>query len=245
MKNLLSGICMLAGMLVYTSCTSIEDDGSRAFANVATIVGDAENGYHCYQNHYAGLVISHSEELAGKERGYFNFYYKEDDWTTSASGMKYIDNAHVHAIKAYEVVRPITRKEADAGHITDKKNCAILHRLAIDYASYGYVDLHAAFSTFNMESGESHDGEVNIVYDAAMQEPDTLRLQLCYNPRIPEGWTKTSRSDRTVSCDISSLSSLRQWSDSLTLVIDDGSEEKHWIKMSKNDFRKPSIKAER
>ncbi len=239
MRNLLSGICILVGMLAYTSCTIMEDDGSRAFANVATIVGDAENGYYCYQRHYSGLVISHSEELAGKERGYFNFYYKEDDWTTSANGMEYIDNAHVHTIEAYEVIHPVTRKEADAGHITDKKNCTALHRLAIDYASYGYVDLRAAFSTFNMESGESCDGEVNLVYDAALQEPDTLRLQLCYNPRIPESWTKTDGSNRTVSCDISSLSSLQQWSDSLTLVIDDGSGNKYLIEMSKNDFLKP------
>ena len=209
MKNLLSSIIMTIGMLSCASCTDLmKDDGSRGFANVATIVGDAENGFYCYQRHYAGLVVSHSKELAGKERGYFNFYYTEDDWTTSTNGMKYIDNAQVYTIEAYETVHPLTQEEADAGHITGNENCTIPQSLSIDYASYGYVDLQAGFSTFNHINGEIHNGEVNLVYDATKQEPDTLRLQLCYNPRIPDGWTKTSHHFRTVSCDISSLSSL-------------------------------------
>ena len=241
MKNLLSSIILTIGMLSCASCTDLmKDDGSRGFANVATIVGDAENGFYCYQRHYAGLVVSHSKELAGKERGYFNFYYTEDDWTTSTNGMKYIDNAQVYTIEAYETVHPLTQEEADAGHITGNENCTIPQSLSIDYASYGYVDLQAGFSTFNHINGEIHNGEVNLVYDATKQEPDTLRLQLCYNPRIPDGWTKTSHHFRTVSCDISSLSSLQQWSDSLTLVIDDGSKKKHLRRMSRNDFLKPS-----
>lgn len=241
MKNLLSSIILTIGMLSCASCTDLmKDDGSRGFANVATIVGDAENGFYCYQRHYAGLVVSHSKELAGKERGYFNFYYTEDDWTTSTNGMKYIDNAQVYTIEAYETVHPLTQEEADAGHITGNENCTIPQSLSIDYASYGYVDLQAGFSTFNHINGEIHNGEVNLVYDATKQEPDTLRLQLCYNPRSPDGWTKTSHHFRTVSCDISSLSSLQQWSDSLTLVIDDGSKKKHLRRMSRNDFLKPS-----
>lgn len=240
MKNLLSSIIMIACMLACASCTDmIEDDGSRAFANVATIVGDAESGFYCYQRHYGGLVISHSQELVGKERGYFTFSYMESDWKTSASGMKYIDNARVCAIEAYDVVHPLTQEEADSRRITDKDNCSVPQSLAVDYASYGYVDLSAGFSTFNQESGKSYNGEVNLVYDVTKQEPDTLRLQLCYNPRVPDGWTKTSSDYRTVSCDISSLASLQEWNDSLTLVIDDGSKEKHLIRMSRNDLSKP------
>ena len=141
MKNLLSSIILTIGMLSCASCTDLmKDDGSRGFANVATIVGDAENGFYCYQRHYAGLVVSHSKELAGKERGYFNFYYTEDDWTTSTNGMKYIDNAQVYTIEAYETVHPLTQEEADAGHITGNENCTIPQSLSIDYASYGYVD---------------------------------------------------------------------------------------------------------
>lgn len=167
MKNLLSSIILTIGMLSCSGCTDLmKDDGSRGFANVATIVGDAENGFYCYQRHYAGLVVSHSKELAGKERGYFNFYYTEDDRTTSTNGMKYIDNAQVYTIEAYETVHPLTREEADAGHITGNENCAIPQSLSIDYASYGYVDLQAGFSTFNHINGEIHDGEVNLVYDA-------------------------------------------------------------------------------
>ena len=107
MKNLLSSIILTIGMLSCASCTDLmKDDGSRGFANVATIVGDAENGFYCYQRHYAGLVVSHSKELAGKERGYFNFYYTEDDWTTSTNGMKYIDNAQVYTCLLYTSPSP-------------------------------------------------------------------------------------------------------------------------------------------
>ena len=42
MKNLLSSIILTIGMLSCASCTDLmKDDGSRGFANVATIVGDA------------------------------------------------------------------------------------------------------------------------------------------------------------------------------------------------------------
>lgn len=240
MKNLLSSIIMLTCMLGYTSCTDIEDDGSRAFADVATIVGDPESGYYCYLGHHGGLAVSYSAELAGKERGYFTFSYMESDWAISADGVWYIENAHVRAIDTYDVIHPLTLEEAASGHITDKELCTVPESLTVGYVSGGYVDLSAGFATFNRESGESNNGEVNLVYDPAKQEPDTLRLQLCYNPRIPGGWTKTDSNPRTVSCDLSSLSSLLQWSDSLTLVVDDGSKEKHLREMSKNDFLKPA-----
>ena len=49
MKNLLSSIILTIGMLSCASCTDLmKDDGSRGFANVATIVGDAENGFYCW-----------------------------------------------------------------------------------------------------------------------------------------------------------------------------------------------------
>ncbi len=240
MKSLLSSIITLAcSVFVCTSCTDMEDDGSRAFADVATIMGDSENGYYCHLDH-GGLAVSYSEELAGKERGYFTFSYTESDWTIGANGVQHIDNVHVRTIETYDVVHPLTREEAASGHITDKGHCTVPERLAVGYVSGGYVDLSAGFATFNHESGEIKKGEVNVVYDAARQEPDTLRLQLCYSPRIPDGWKKTSSEWRTVSCDISSFSSLLQWKDSLTLVIENGSKEKrHLRKMSRNDFLKP------
>lgn len=83
--------------------------------------------------------------------------------------MKYIDNAQVYTIEAYETVHPLTQEEADAGHITGNENCTIPQSLSIDYASYGYVDLQAGFSTFNHINGEIHNGEVNLVYDATKQ----------------------------------------------------------------------------
>lgn len=46
MKNLLSSIILTIGMLSCASCTDLmKDDGSRGFANVATIVGAAEKRF--------------------------------------------------------------------------------------------------------------------------------------------------------------------------------------------------------
>ncbi|EGF57288.1 hypothetical protein HMPREF9446_01894 [Bacteroides fluxus YIT 12057] len=73
----------------------LEDDGSRAFADVA---------------------ISYSKELAGKERGYFTFSYMESDWTVDANGVQHIDNVSVRAIETYDVVHPLIREEAASGH---------------------------------------------------------------------------------------------------------------------------------
>lgn len=240
MKKLHSSIMVLICLLSFASChMGPEDDGSRGFADVATIVGNAETGYYCYLGHHGGLAISYSTELADKERGYFNFSYMESDWATSASGIKYIDNVHVRAIEAYDVFYPITQEAAESAHITDKERCTVPELLRISRISGGYMDLSAGFATFNHESGKVSNGEVNLVYSLDKQEADTLRLQLCYNPSIPNGWTKTSTNYRTVSCDISALSSLLSWKDSLTLVIEDGSKEKQARKISKNDFQKP------
>lgn len=45
------------------------------------------------------------------------------------------------------------------------------------------------------------------------------KLQLYYNPNIPDDWSKTLTDHGTVSCDISSLVNLQQWKDSVTIVV--------------------------
>ncbi len=243
MKKLISCIALFACIFTYTGCNEMEDDGSRGFMSDATIVGDSENGYYCYLDH-GGLVISYSRELADKERGYFSFNYMENDWTTAPNGLKYIDNAHVYASQEYDVIHPITQKEAEAKHITDKDSCFVPSFLSVDYPSNGYFDINARFATVIKEKEENIYGEVNIVYDAAKQDPDTLRLQLCYNPHIPDGWSKVGNISRTVSCDISSLASLQQWNDSVTIVIDDADKGQYIRKIRKNDFLKPTVKVD-
>ncbi|WP_273164252.1 hypothetical protein [Bacteroides fluxus] len=96
MRSLLSGIiALVCSMFACTNCMDLEDDGSRAFADVA---------------------ISYSKELAGKERGYFTFSYMESDWTVDANGVQHIDNVSVRAIETYDVVHPLIREEAASGH---------------------------------------------------------------------------------------------------------------------------------
>ncbi|MEN6570190.1 MAG: hypothetical protein ABFC18_09355 [Rikenellaceae bacterium] len=180
--------------------------------------------------------------FAGVERGYFGFHYKESDWTTSADGVKFIDNAHISGWSVYDIIQPISKAEAEAKHITDKDRCQLPSFLSVDRGYRGYFDLNLGTSIINRENGEKIRAELNMVYDPEEQIPDTLRLQLCYNPRIPDNWSATSNDYGTVSCDISSLVNLQQWSDSVTVVVKSGDKEKHGFKISKNDFIKHDVK---
>lgn len=240
-RNILVILALFTCMISHTSCNDNEEDGFRGFMSKATIIGDSINGYYCYLDG-GGLVISHDRALAGVERGYFGFHYKESDWTTSADGVKFIDNAHVSGWSVYDIIQPISKAEAEAKHITDKDRCQLPSFLSVDRVYRGYFDLNLGTSIINRENGEKIRAELNMVYDPEEQIPDTLRLQLCYNPRIPDNWSITSNDYGTVSCDISSLVNLQQWSDSVTVVVKSGDKEKHGFKISKNDFIKHDVK---
>lgn len=240
MKNLVGVFLLFLCTTGLISCND-EDDGYRAFMQEATIKGDPENGYYCYLDG-GGLVISYDQGLAGIERGYFSFSYTEDDWKSGADNICYIDNAHVSPFSIYEVIRPISIEEAESKHITDKDSCQVPSLLSLSYGYRGYFDLHTGLSVVNLVNGEKVPARLNLVYDPAKQTPDTLLLQFCYNPDIPDNWSKTSFDYGPASCDISSFATLQQWSDSVTIVVEAGDENKHLTKISKNDFFKPEIK---
>lgn len=234
-KYLLGLFICIIGLV---SCDKEEDDGSRAFADAATITGDSINGYFCYLNS-GGLVVSHDRWLAGIERGYFSFHYTEDDWMTTADEVKYISNAHVLPITVYEVLRPISLEEAESSHITAPDSCSVPELFSIGRGYRGYFNFNTGISVMNMVTTENVPVQMNMVYEPAKQTPDTLRLQFCYHPRIPDDWTKTSFNYDAASCDISSLANLVQWSDSVTIVVEAGDKMQHRTKISKKDFLKP------
>lgn len=235
------------GILLLFICTSCfiscenKDDGFRGFMDTATIKGDSINGFYCYMDR-GGFAISYDRWLTGIERGYFAFNYKEEDWKTTADNVKYIDNARVIPYAIYHVIHPIGKEEAEKNHITDKDSCSIPPLLSVSYGYRGYFNLNTELSIVNMTDTEKVSVKMNLVYDMAELTSDTLRLQLCYNPRIPDKWTNTSFDYGDISCDISSFATLKQWSDSVTIVVDAGEEEKHFTKISRNDFFKPDIK---
>lgn len=241
MKRNLLYTMVSACLLCLTSCgdLTLKDDNNLGFATIATIVGDAENGFYCYGEAHASFIISYEPRLAGIERGYFDFIYKKEDYKTLPNGKAYIDNAHLYPITLYDIIRPLSQEEAEDKRITDKTYWTALPRLEAHYIEYGYMELGGQLATFNDETGEKQSGEVNVVYDPTQQDADTLRLQVYYHPVVPEGWKKTSTAYNQVSCDLSSLASLREWNDSLTVLIDYGSEKECRFKASKNDFRKP------
>lgn len=234
-KYLLGLFICIIGLV---SCDKDEDNGSRAFADAATITGDSINGYFCYLNS-GGLVVSHDRWLAGIERGYFSFHYTEDDWTTTVDQIKYINNAHVLPISVHQILRPISLEEADSRHITDPDSCSVPEILSIGRGYQGYFIFNTGLSVVNRENVEKIPVRMNFVYDPAKQTPDSLRLQFCYQPRVPNDWTKTSFDYDAASCDISSLASLVKWSDSVTIVVEAGDEMQHRTKISKQAFLKP------
>lgn len=234
-SNLLWSFIFIIGII---GCNKEKDDGSRAFSDVATITGDSINGYFCYLNS-GGLAVSHDRWLGGIERGYFSFHYTEDDWTTTSDQISYINNAHVFPISVHQVLRPISLEEADSRHITDPDSCSVPEILSIGRGYQGYFTFNTGLSVVNRENVEKIPVRMNFVYDPAKQTPDTLRLQFCYQPRIPDDWTKTSFDYDAASCDISSLATLIQWSDSVTIVVEAGDEMQHRTKISKQDFLKP------
>ena len=242
-KNLYGILLLFFCTVGFISCDN-EDDNSRGFMQEATIIGDSINGYYyCYWDG-GGFAISHDQELAGIERGYFSFSYLEDDWKTTANNIMYIDNAHVLPYSIYNVIRPISIEEAKNQHITDKDSCLIPASFSLSHGYRGYFDLNTGLSIVNTINVEKVPVKLNMVYDPAKQTPDTLRLQFCYNPRIPDGWSKTSLDYGAVSCDITSFATLEQWSDSVTIVVEVGDQKKHLTKISKKDFFKPDVKIE-
>lgn len=235
-KNLPVIITLFICLVIGSSCNDNKDDGSRGFMSTATIIGDTTNGFYCYLDG-GELVISYDKNLADAERGYFSFYYNEEDWETSTNGEKFINNAHVVTWSKYEVIHPISQEEANDTNVAE--NCQLPSLLGIGYGYRGYFDLHAGFSTFNSITGEKIQGKISLVYDPQEQTQDSLKLQLYYNPNTPDDWSKTQTDYETVSCDISSLVNLQQWKDSVTIVVKSGDKEKHHTKISKNDFLKP------
>ena len=241
-KNLFGILLLLFCTIGMISCDN-KDDGSRSFMSTATIIGDSTNGYYCYLDG-GGLAISYDQRLAGVERGYFAFNYMEGDWSINADKTWYIDNAHISPFSVYNVIRPISIEEAESKHITDKDSCLIPPLLSLSRAYRGYFDLNTGLSIVNLIDLDKVFAKLNIVYDPAKQTPDTLLLQFCYNQHTPEKWLKTSIDYGSVSCDISSLATLEQWSDSVTIVLEAGDEKEHFTKISRNDFFKPNQKIE-
>ena len=238
--NCLSGMLLLLFCAFAFSGCQKGDDGFRGFLSEATVMGDSVNGFYCYLDG-GGLVISHDRWLKEIERGYFAFYYTEDDWQTDDIHGTYIANARVLPEVVYEVIRPVSRQEAENLHVSDKDTCRTPSHFILGNGYRGYFDLGTGISVMNSESGETVSVPVNMIYDPDKQTVDTLLLQFCYHPRIPDAWEHYSFLYGNASCDISSFASLRPWSDSVNIVVEVGNK-RHCRKISTEDFSKPEWK---
>lgn len=222
-----------ACMLLCVGCSDSEDDGSRGFMSYATVAGDSINGYNCYLDG-GGLVVSHSRSLEGVRRGYFSFMYNKTDWTDGADGSKYIDNANVYAWSKFDIIFPVSSETAD--DVIDYDKCSVPTQLIVGPFNYGYLDINTELFISDSETNESATADVNLVYDVDEQTSDSIMLDLFYNRNVPDGWSDFSVKYGTVSCDLSALVGLKQWSDSVTVVVRVGEDDVHRIKVGKNDL---------
>lgn len=234
---MLYGLLLLLGL---TGCSDDRDDGSRAFMSEATIVGDADRGYSCYLDG-GGRVVTHDRRLDGIERGYFEFRYTESDWTDTALVGCYIRNARVLPYSVYEIIRPVGTESSGTDSPAGADNREIPPHLSLGQGCFGYFDLHTGIRIANLQNGESIPVEMEMSYDPAEQTPDTLRLRLHYHPEIPAGWPDTHLEYGSVSCDLSALASLVQWSDSVTVAVDAGDEKPYLVRIGRNDLFKPDM----
>lgn len=226
-------------VLAFSGCRK-EDDGLRGFMCEATVMGDSIHGFHCYLDG-GGLVISHDRWLKEVERGYFTFYYTEEDWQTDDVHGMHIANAHVYPWTVYEVIRPVSREEAGSLHVSAGDTCRTPDHFTLGNGYRGYFDLNTGIAVMNSENGEKASVQVNMIYDPDKWTADTLRLQLCYHPRIPDTWERYHFLYGNASCDISSFASLRPWSDSVNIVVEVGNK-RHCRKISREDFSRPELK---
>lgn len=230
-------ILLFSSILI--SCSRGNDE-SRGFMSTATVVGNAVDGYYCYLDG-GGLVISHSHELDGVERGYLAFQYSEGDWVTSSEKGTYIQNAIVYPYSIYNVVRPININDEKSKPIIESAYNVKPPLFTVGNGYRGYFGMNTGLSIVNILNGDKVPASINAIYDPARQTPDSLFLRLYYSMKKPVDWTNTGFEYGALSCDISSLKNLQQWKDSVVVTVDVADGLKHTIKISRNDFLKPNI----
>lgn len=191
---------------------------------ICTVVGNDNDGYYLFSDLAPQATICYGKGLDKYERAYCNVYFKEENrfFSDRTPGFILIDNARIEIITAYNVIRPISKEEAERHHITYTDSCSVAPSFSLNHsigASNGYFDFEtpATLSYAHPTYNEYIPIPMDMIYDPERQSPDTLRLELNYRPRIPEGWTTDWKyEDETSSCDISALSDLQQWNDSLS-----------------------------
>ncbi|KGL53630.1 hypothetical protein HQ29_01475 [Porphyromonas canoris] len=238
-KNVFGILLMLSCMAAFVSCSQETDTDDRGFMSQATVAKSKEGKYLCYLDG-GGIVTSKSAVLDGIERGYFAFMYKEYQRKTSGKKELFIDDAVVAGFKKYRVAYPLTIKEAKERGITDPENSEENAEFLLSGVCRGFFDVVVGTSVRNRSTGEVAGTKVYLVYDPGNQTPNTLMFKLYRNPGVSKTWTAKEIVKETVSYDISSLYSLQNWADSVTIIVD-GGEEIQPFKISRNDFIKPDI----
>ena len=240
-------LCICAfGLASCQNDLTFDNGGYIGFMTKGTIVGNDEDGYYLFSYGGNEVAICYGKGLDKYERAYYSLSFKEENrfFSNRTPGFTIIDNASVEIETANRIIHPISKAEADKRGITHPDSCSVDENFDLS-DSYGAGDGYFDFYTLATISHDSYTHyeyasvPIDLVYDPARQSPDTLRLELCYRPRVPEGWEKYRYEGGTLSCDISGLAGLQEWNDSLCIVVETGDDELHYLPISKKDFKKP------
>ncbi len=240
-------LCICAfGLASCQNDLTFDNGGYIGFMTKGTIVGNDEDGYYLFSYGGNEVAICYGKGLDKYERAYYGLSFKEENrfFSDRTPGFTIIDNASVEIETANRIIHPISKTEADKRGITHPDSCSVDENFDLS-DSYGAGDGYFDFYTLATITHDSYTHyeyasvPIDLVYDPARQSPDTLRLELCYRPHVPEGWEKYRYEGGTLSCDISGLADLQEWNDSLCIVVETGDDELHYLPISKKDFKKP------
>lgn len=225
---------------LFTSCNSKEIEMPIGFTSSATIVDNSPEGYYCYFKNSESYLISQDGSLKGIERGCFGFTFDKDEWNKYASVDWTKLNPRINSREIYPIIKPISEKEIIESDILEIGDLSIPKHMSISPDGFGYLDISGNFNIFNNMDAQVSPCKLYIVYNPNLQSSDSLQLQFYCIPDIPNEWHNTSFISSRVACDISSLSHLQEWNDSVTIALNVTEEITLYSKIAKSGFSKPT-----
>lgn len=239
MKNNFIFCAAMLATLLMTSCNNNEIEMPTGFLENATIVKQSPEIYHCYFDNSENYFVSNSKVLEGVERGYFSFLLDKDEWKEHSTGDWSNITANVSPINVFPIITPMSKEEAEKKGILASENLQVPKNLGIGSAGHGYLDFWGYFDAINLKDSSKNQGKLFIVFDPKEQSADSLFLNIYFNSNILKESEFSSAPSSINSCDISVLSSLQEWNDSVAVVIRTPKEDKFCKNISKKSFLRP------
>lgn len=220
-KVLFLFVIAMAVAFLGVSCTSLEDDGNRVAITIGTIYDNQ------LVDDQGGIVKLVNKSYPNKTRGYFSVSYNVADVVTDENGkVTSINNAKIALYDQFVVFNTESSAEAEAKGVDITK---------LDgYDEHLYCHVSGGYLQVDGYDRYENDSLYHVVYDVQKQKKDTLRLTLC-NTGKAVARTRLMHVDY----DLTPVSSICQWNDSLVISLDPAQGKSVIVKVAKKDLKKP------